>query len=61
MAVWGASRSFLYHAFGVREGYECVKTLYDEGGIRLGREARMEDVEPENLPGQPLAAAAMHG
>ncbi len=50
MAVWGTSQSFLYHALGVREGYEHVRTLYAEGGIRFGREARRETVEPEKLP-----------
>ncbi len=36
------SQSLLYHAFGVREGYEYVKTLYDEGCIRFVLEVRRE-------------------
>ncbi len=29
------SQSLLYHAFGVREGYRYVKTLYEAGCIRF--------------------------
>ena len=29
------SQSLLYHAFGVREGYEYVKTDYHDGAIRF--------------------------
>ena len=31
----GMSQSLLYHAFGVREGYDYVKTLYEGGCIRF--------------------------
>lgn len=29
------SQSLLYHAFGVREGYDYVETLYQDGCIRF--------------------------
>ena len=29
------SQSLLYHAFGVREGYEYVRTDYQEGSVRF--------------------------
>jgi len=29
------SQSLLYHAFGVREGYEYRETLYEGGGVRF--------------------------
>ncbi len=29
------SQSLLYHAFGVREGYDYVETLYDDGCVRF--------------------------
>ena len=29
------SQSLLYHAFGVRKGYEYVWTLYEDGCIRF--------------------------
>ena len=29
------SQSLLYHAFGVREGYDYVRTQYDEGCVRF--------------------------
>ena len=29
------NRSLLYHAFGVREGYEYVRTYYENGGIQF--------------------------
>ena len=38
------SQSLLYHAFGVREGYDYVKTLYEDGCIRF-----VLDVRPELL------------
>ena len=36
------SQSLLYHAFGVREGYHYVKTLYGDGCIRFVLEPRKE-------------------
>ena len=36
------SQSLLYHAFGVREGYDYVKTLYEDGCIRFVLEVRPE-------------------
>lgn len=36
------SQSLLYHAFGVREGYDYVRTLYDDGCIRFVLEPRPE-------------------
>jgi transposase len=38
------SQSLLYHAFGVREGYDYVKTLYEDGCIRF-----VLEVHPEML------------
>jgi len=35
-------RSLLYHAFGVRKGYDYVRTLYGEGSIRFVLAARQE-------------------
>src|SRR5512141_1283517 len=29
------SQSLLYHAFGVREGYDYVETLYEDGCVRF--------------------------
>jgi transposase len=29
------SQSLLYHAFGVREGYDCQETIYQDGCIRF--------------------------
>jgi transposase len=29
------SQSLLYHAFGVREGYDYVRTLYEDGCVRF--------------------------
>ena len=29
------SQSLLYHAFGVREGYDYIRTLYEDGCIRF--------------------------
>ena len=29
------SQSLLYHAFGVREGYDYVETLYQDGCVRF--------------------------
>lgn len=34
------SQSLLYHAFGVREGYDYVKTLYEDGCVRFVLEVR---------------------
>jgi transposase len=36
------SQSLLYHAFGVREGYDYVETLYEDGCIRFVLEVRPE-------------------
>lgn len=36
------SQSLLYHAFGVRKGYDYVRTLYGEGCIRFVLTARQE-------------------
>jgi transposase len=36
------SQSLLYHAFGVREGYDYVRTLYEDGCIRFVLEVRPE-------------------
>ncbi len=36
------SQSLLFHAFGVREGYKYVKTLYGDGCIRFVLELRKE-------------------
>jgi transposase len=36
------SQSLLYHAFGVREGYDYVRTLYEEGCIRFVLAVRKE-------------------
>ena len=35
-------RSLLYHAFGVRKGYDYVRTVYGEGCIRFVLAARQE-------------------
>jgi hypothetical protein len=40
--AWGMSQSLLYHAFGVREGYDYVETLYEDGCIRFVLEVRPE-------------------
>jgi hypothetical protein len=40
--AWSMSQSLLYHAFGVREGYDYVETLYENGCIRFVLEARPE-------------------
>ena len=36
------NQSLLYHAFGVRKGYDYVRTLYGEGCIRFVLAARQE-------------------
>jgi len=36
------SQSLLYHAFGVRDGYQYVKTLYEDGCIRFVLEPKPE-------------------
>ena len=36
------SQSLLYHAFGVREGYDYVETLYQDGCIRFVLSVRPE-------------------
>ena len=36
------SQSLLYHAFGVRGGYDYVRTLYEEGCIRFVLAVRAE-------------------
>lgn len=36
------NQSLLYHAFGVRKGYDYVRTLYDQGCIRFVLVARQE-------------------
>jgi hypothetical protein len=36
------NQSLLYHAFGVRKGYDYVRTLYGEGCIRFVLTARQE-------------------
>jgi Zn finger protein HypA/HybF involved in hydrogenase expression len=36
------SQSLLYHAFGVRKGYDYVRTVYGEGCIRFVLAARQE-------------------
>ena len=36
------SQSLLYHAFGVRKGYDYVRTLYGDGCIRFVLAARQE-------------------
>lgn len=36
------NQSWLYHAFGVRKGYDYVRTVYGEGCIRLVLAARPE-------------------
>ena len=36
------SQSLLYHAFGVREGYQYVRTSYEEGSIRFVVEPKKE-------------------
>lgn len=36
------SQSLLYHAFGVREGYEYVKTQYPQGGVEFYLEVKEE-------------------
>jgi transposase len=36
------SQSLLYHAFGVREGYDYVRTLYENGCIRFVLAVRQE-------------------
>jgi len=38
----GMSQSLLYHAFGVREGYDYVETLYQAGCIRFVLSVRPE-------------------
>ena len=36
------SQSLLYHAFGVRKGYDYVRTLYEDGCIRFVLAPRQE-------------------
>jgi transposase len=36
------SQSLLYHAFGVRKGYDYVRTLYGDGCIRFVLGVRQE-------------------
>lgn len=36
------SQSLLYHAFGVRKGYDYVRTLYEDGCIRFVLAVREE-------------------
>ena len=36
------NRSLLYHAFGVRKGYDYVRTVYGDGCIRFVLAARQE-------------------
>lgn len=36
------NQSLLYHAFGVRKGYDYVRTVYAEGGIRFVLAVREE-------------------
>ena len=36
------SQSLLYHAFGVRGGYDYVRTIYEGGSIRFVLEVRPE-------------------
>ena len=36
------SQSLLYHAFGVREGYDYVRTLYEDGCVRFVLTVRKE-------------------
>lgn len=36
------SQSLLYHAFGVREGYDYVRTVYEGGAIRFVLAVRPE-------------------
>ena len=36
------SQSLLYHAFGVRKGYDYVRTLYEDGCIRFVLATRQE-------------------
>ncbi len=36
------SQSLLYHAIGVRKGYDYVRTLYDVGCIRFVLAVRQE-------------------
>ena len=36
------NQSLLYHAFGVRKGYDYVRTVYGEGCIRFVLAARQE-------------------
>ena len=33
VTIWAMNDTFLYHAFGVRKGYEYVNTKYVEGSI----------------------------
>lgn len=36
------SQSLLYHAFGVREGYEYVRTDYDDGAVQFHLAVRQD-------------------
>ncbi len=36
------SQSLLYHAFGIRKGYDYVRTLYEDGGVRFLLVVRQE-------------------
>lgn len=38
------SQSLLYHAFGVRKGYDYVRTLYEDGCVRF-----VLEVQPQML------------
>jgi transposase len=49
------SQSLLYHAFGVRDGYNYVRTLYDEGCIRFMLEVRSELVVCPDCHSQDIA------
>jgi transposase len=49
------SQSLLYHAFGVRDGYNYVRTLYEEGCIRFVLEVRPELVVCPDCHSQDIA------
>ena len=57
------SQSLLYHAFGVREGYEYQKTEYVEGRVEFHLRCKEERLECPAVracagpaAGQPMAA-----
>ena len=46
------SQSLLYHAFGVREGYDYVQTRYEDGVIRFVLSVRPEYIVCPKCGGQ---------